>query len=182
MSFWESRTAAWLLTVCMILFAVYTGAGASLGKLRAQAEEVFTRGEYGDGKGIAYDLAQITEECDNLLTVAARYVNETDSLAAELRACQKALKSAQGPAQMHEANLRLARAEQALYDFLGTLSLSERDKNYRNSIHVNINSHNRIIALSPYNAQAQAFNKTLTKQPARILGAFTDVKELELYR
>ena len=181
MSFLENRTTAWCLTAFIILVSIFAGSGNSLGKLRAEAEDVFFRGADLDNMGILYDTERIAAECSNLITVASRYMQESDPAIKRLQENRQALLSAVGPGESGIALVNVLASEEALYQAMELLPLNEQDERFRSSLHTNINSHHRIIAASPYNRLAQEFNQTLRKQPAKLLGALTGIEPLELF-
>lgn len=181
MEFLKKRSNAWLITLVAIMLASIIGAGSSLNKLRAGAEEVFYLGEDRDGAGIQHDLEMIMSDSANLTVVAGRYMDKNHSLINSIHENREALGAAKTPRKKYEKAQELLHSVTELYTYMGDLSLSEKDKNFRSSLYANINSHNIIISRSAYNQRVREFNDTLNKFPANILSSVVLLSPLELY-
>ncbi len=181
MEFFKKRSNAWLITLIAIILASIIGSGSSLNKLRIEAEDVFYIGEDKDGTGIQHDLEMIMSDCANLTVVAGRYMDKEHSLIKPVRRNREALGAAKTPGKKYKEAQNLLHSITELYIYMGDLPLSEKDRNFRNSLYANINSHNIIISRSTYNQHAREFNNVLNRFPANILTAIAFVSPLELY-
>ncbi len=177
-----SYRAALCVMAVMIVFAVLLGGGRSLRALRDGVEEIFWNGADGDGIGIGSDLGKNTSDAVNLLSVARGYDVSADALA-ELEAALDAMDAAGRDINaLYAANAELTGCVTAVYEDLGRQPLSERDEGYRQSLYHNILSRSDTMGRDPYNEQALAFNQTLTRFPANLLGAATFVQPVPLFR
>jgi len=181
MDFFKKRTNAWLITIIVVILATTIGAGSSLNKLKKQAESIFYIGEDMDGTGIQHDLEMIMSDCSNLTVVAGRYMDKEHNLINAVRKNKEALGAAKTPGKKYREAQNLLQSAVELYIYMGDLSLSEKDRNFRNNLYVNINSHNIIISRSTYNQHAREFNNILNRFPANILSTVAFVSPLELY-
>lgn len=181
MEFFKKRINAWLITLVVVILATIIGAGSSLNKLRLEAENIFYIGEDKDGTGIQHDLEMIMSDCANLTVVAKRYMDKEHDLITAVQKNREALGAANTPGKKYLEAQSLLHSITELYIYMGDLPLSEKDKNYRNSLYANINSHNIIISRSTYNQRAREFNNILNHFPANILSVAAFISPLELY-
>lgn len=181
MKFFRKRLNAWLITLLIIILSTSISAGSSLNELRKQAEDIFYIGEEKDGTGIQHDLDMVMSNCSNLTVVAGRYLDKEHELISAVNEGRTALSASKTPSEKYKEAQNLLHSVTELYTYMGDLELSEKDKNFRNSLYANINSHNIIISRNTYNQYAREFNNTLNQFPANIFGIITFITPLELY-
>lgn len=181
MKYLKDKKTAVIVTSIVVLFSILYGSHNSLIKLKNQVTEVFFNGENGDGKGIDSDLEYISDECYNLTVVAGRYMDKKDERIQDILNNRDILNEADTPGEKFKAKDKLIESAENLYNDLVTMDLNEKDQYYRDSFPVNVESRELIISHNSYNDKARAFNQTLKKFPANILGTVTFVKPQELY-
>ena len=180
MAFLKSRRGAVVVTVLVILFSVVFGAHRSLTSLRSDALEVFETGAYGDGHSVKGDLEARRATCDNLYTVASRYLPADNANLTDLKSNLDAL-SADVTDPFAQADLAVV-AELVL-DTLADEALSEQDAKYVSGFTAELQSRTLSIAKDPYNAQALDFNNhVLGTFPANLLRHVAFVSPLPTYR
>lgn len=181
MTYIKKRNIAIWITVGIVCFSILFGTRSSLTELRQDALEIFYQGEKRDGKGIDSDLEYMSDQCYNLTVVAGRYLDPADKNITKVLDYREKLSEADAPGSKFREKESLLQAAMNLYDVLGGVELSEKDRYYRESFPVNIESRQRIISHSSYNRKAQQFNLCMEEFPAKILGRIVFVKPLELY-
>ncbi len=179
----QKRGVALLVCALMILAACLLGPAASLRRLRAQSEELFSLGPAGDGRGIQYDLNDMSAQCHNITVIAGRYLAEDDDVVAAVRGGREALAQAQGPRQKRAAAEELRGAATLLRAKLEGLALDEQDRTLLLTCVEQINSAQRLIDINMgnYNAGAAHYNRMLRGFPIALLAPLTGAEPLELY-
>jgi len=181
MKFLKKRINAWIITILIIVLSTVISGGSSLNKIRQQTMDIFYLGEDMDGAGIQHDLNMIMSDSANLTVVAGRYLSKDHELIQKVLNDRDALNEAETPAEKYDATQKLLSSVTELYTYLGDLSLSEKDQNFRNNLYANINSHNIKISRNSYNKYAKEFNSLLNTFPANILSKLAFISPVEPY-
>jgi hypothetical protein len=118
----------------------------------------------------------------NLLTVAGRYLNESDL--AQLEGARNQLGDWHGLNNGYSAYCTLQEKAAAVLDTLdGRSDVTDQDAKYLSGFRSQLNSAAATISRSSYNDLAEEFNeKTLSVFPASVLGTLTGVEALPIYR
>lgn len=166
----ENRVICIVLMLALIGGGFFLGGTMKLNGLYADVERVFLTGEDGDGICIANDLSERANAATNLVTIASKYDGVKDK-ASKVTAAVAALKTSDGIGEKAKANSNLDVAVESLFNALGDEELTTNDSNYARKLFTNFNSRNDTISHDPYNKYAVAYNETIAKFPANILGA-----------
>lgn len=177
----QNRKTAALITLCVVVLSTLLGAGISLGRLRAEAADVFYHGGKNSWNGIERDLYDVVGHSENLLTVAGRYMNENDVRIDAVERGIDAVYRAYTPKDKHAAAEQLRGAVSDLDAMMKMLYLDDSDEVYREKLVANIESCYLIIEQSNYNQVAGEFNQKLKAFPANVLSGIIGVEPLELY-
>lgn len=163
---------------CLLAAGSVFGIGGA--KLAAYADS--TAAAFSDGMySIAADLDARLNSAANLVTVAKKVSGVSAETIDRVSSAVEAVKSAEGPAAKAAADAVLADAANALYDEASALA----DPNQYDLLSgelAEFNARGNTVQNNDYNSRAQAFNDTLSGQPARLIGALWGVKEAEYYR
>ena len=160
----RNRKFAVALTAVVILCSAVFGSVRSLNAVRSDILATFEQ-------GVAVDLDARRAVCANLVTVAQKYLPESDweSLNAEL-------KRGADNAQLQDQEAR------ALIEKLQKTDLSEQDAKYVSGFLTELDSRAYAIQNDPYNTLAEEFNdKTLRSFPVNLLNFTHAVKTLPTY-
>ena len=180
----QNRIVAGFLCLLIIIVFSVVGVASTLMPMRAQVTELFHTGERG-APGVASDLSEISAQAFNLTVIAGRYLApEYPGTARVLNARENLTQSMQGrfsPREMRRAKDELIGAAQILESSLNGLELTAQDQNLMATVMVEINSRSNLISQSSYNQAAFAFNQSLGRFPANILGPAAGVRPLELF-
>lgn len=182
MNFLQNRMIAAVIMVLLIVVGMVAGTTRTLRDMRSDAQQVFYSGETGDGLGIQRDLDERVDLSYNLLTIAKKYMSETDWEIKAVEDARKGLEESYTPSEKYAANKKLTEAVTELYNVLGEKELSESDERYRQRLHTDMNSRNDTIANDPYNKIATEFNEKLEAFPAKYFAQLTSVDKIDLYR
>ncbi len=178
----KKQSTAIAVMILMIVAAALYGGHSSLSDLRDRAEQVFYLGEAGDGIGIRSDLQERADSAYNLVTVARRYLPETDESLQGVLLARQALDQAASVSEMAKADQALEEAVKDLLSKLEEVNLAEKDAPYPQRLYDSFRSRGDTISHDPYNRHAAEFNETLSEFPANLFSRLTGVKELELFR
>ncbi len=179
----QKRGVALVVCALMIVAACLLGTMSSLARLRAQSEELFSLGPDGDGRGIQYDLNEMSTQCHNITVIAGRYLDENDPAVAAVRGGRDTLARAASPRGKRAAAEELRAAATLLRSRLEGLELDRQDKTLLTACAEQINSAQRLIDINmgDYNAGAAYYNRVLRGFPVGLLAPLTGAEPLELY-
>lgn len=177
----ENKKAAVAGAIILVFLSMIVGAARTLGPLRREAQQAFYTGVEKDGFGIANDLEKRLELSYNLVTVARRYLDDSEPEVKAVLDARSKLADADSVKEKYLANLELTDATQALSDTMQTCPLSDTDEGYRRSIAADLNSRNDIISRDGYNGMAAAYNEKLSAFPASLFGRLAGLSSLELF-
>ena len=180
----ENKGLAIIIMAALIIGGFWLGGYKSLSGLYQNVEDVFFTGEDGDGICIANDLAERETAAGNLITIARKYMGESDVILQVSNAAARLAASAGSDNDIEgclTANQALDTAMESLYRGLGELNLSEKDEAYRQRLYADFNSRGDTISHDPYNQYAQAYNQTLDGFPASLLAAITPVHKAVIF-
>lgn len=183
MQHFGKKWVAYTVTICVILLSVLLGGRSSLLKLRDEAIVNYMSDMYG-GNGLEDDLELVLADSYNLTTIAQRYLPQDDVHIVSVLRDRETLRRYMGhstPKQVAAAANDLRTSVEDLSKRMSELKLNDIDKTYRGKLITNIESIYTIIANTPYNEAAAAFNNTLQKQPAAMLAEITGIEPLDLY-
>ena len=172
-----------LISILMIVIAIFTGARTSLGQLRQEALDYFFEGDPLNSMdyGIEYDLQQRVTKAGNLITIAQRYIDKDDSAIKNIQTdCDKITKSSE-PNEKYKYNEELTADCYALVEILEYTDISDADVDYLVDIMVDMESSNQIIGHSEYNKKAKEFNELLEEFPINFTSKMTFIDPLELF-
>lgn len=177
----RTKGAALLLCLLMIAGSCLAGTGASLHRLRRQAQDVFLLGSGGSGKGVSYDLRELAAQSYNVAVMAQRYLPESDPSIADVLDRREALTGASRPAEQYLAAQELALSAKLLAGTLESMGIKWEDQTLLQKTLINIDNTLGLLAGNDYNAAATYFNQVLGSFPANLLGPVTGARPLELY-
>ncbi len=178
------KPAAIAVAVIMIIASILVSGGSSLRSQRKEVENMFFNGVSNDGYSIQSDLDAKIEVANNLVTVAKRYYNSSDTMLLELIEARQELDGAVEVGEKRNASRKLDDAANSLIERMesdSTISMSDKDKKYCMSFKAELKSRNLTIENDRYNDYASRFNSTISTMPASIISTLTGVKKLELY-
>lgn len=164
--------------VALVLLAVsvFGIGGAKLAGYYSSTMAGFTTGQYS----ITADLDQRVSAAANVVTVAKKIAGVDQTLLAAAEEAVNALSEPMGPADTYAANEALNTAVEALYD--AALPLASADqKDLLSEQHSEFMSRGTILRNSPYNEEAEQFNKDRNAFPASLIGALWGVDEAEYF-
>lgn len=168
--------------ILMILCSAIFGNYRSLLQLSHKVEAVFYQGEQGDGLGIQNDLEKRIDLAYNMVTIARKYLPESDQALNGVLIARETLLQAKSPAEKYKANQRLTEATTDLSAKLAELKLSATDERYRASLYQDLSSRNSIMSHDNYNNVAEDFNQVLRSFPSNVINLVFRVEPAELYQ
>lgn len=174
------KVAAAILSV-VILISIGIGSSRSLGAIADKATDVFNNGVSGDGFSIANDLNSRIYASVNLVTVAQKYLGETDPAIQKLLSAKTDLADAKTPSEKFDANLRLTEAAANLNEQLLSAPLSDKDISYRKGLMAELESYNIRMTRNEYNRLAEEYNALLGHFPANVLSMVLGIRPLEVF-
>lgn len=180
--FLYNRALAFGLVIPFVLLVIVLSGGSALAKERAQTESVFYDGVEGDGLSIRHDLDARLDAAYNMLTLAQRSNLRDDPLLEAIRQDHAALTEDVGIAESYALDQALDRDVKQLYARAEEMGLSEEDQRLLEKQYYEFLSREQTIGHDGYNAQAQAFNQTLSAFPASLIGSLYGVEPLEYFR
>lgn len=176
-----------LISILLIIVAIFIGARSSLGELRAEALDYFFNGDPADSLdyGIEYDLQMRITRAGNLITVAQRYIDEDHSAIKNIKNdCDKISKSTE-PNEKYKYNEELTKDCAVLVEILqGTAIINDEnevDFDLVVDAIVDMESSNQIIGHSQYNQKAKEFNELLEEFPINFTSKLVFIKPLKLF-
>ena len=178
----KKRGTAYGVLAAVLVLGTLFGTFRSLTSERRSASEAFYVGVDGSGYGISTNLDLRVEYARNLCKIAARYDASAETEQVE-QACSD-LEAAEGFSEKYDANTALTDAVDTLDQKLQSLSLSQEDDEFRQSLTADIASYEMKIdkLATDFNAGARQFNDhVLGGFPAELFGALTGVEEVEEY-
>ena len=178
----NNKTAA-AITALAVILSVAFGAGRGLGKLRTETYNIFFTGVDNDNISIENDMRARIDISYNLASVADKYLDGGGKKAVEsLLSARDGLLDAETIPQKYRANLELTMAESDLYEIMKETEMSERDANYRESLHSSLVSRNNTIEydIRIYVSKAEEFNNRLNAFPGLLARIFGLVKPLDV--
>ncbi|MDL2287941.1 LemA family protein [Oscillospiraceae bacterium OttesenSCG-928-F05] len=181
MRFFANSAVAKCIMVLTVALSVFLGPFLTLGAMRQAAEDIFFLGAYSDGLSINSDLEEAAAEARNLVTVAERYLPEGDSRMNAVLEAASHLVNTPFVDEKNAAAASLIRAVSALEAAVAAEALSDSDAQYVARSLTNFNGRFKTIANDPYHREAQRFNDTLRRFPARLFGALLNIRPLELF-
>lgn len=180
--FWkDSRFAAFVMAM-LIIAGSFMGAGRSLGGLKKAVDAAFYAGVNGSGFSIQRDLDERVISATNLITVARRYLPESDGALQSFVKARDDLAMAKGIREKHDANVKLSSAAADIVSRVEKEPLSAQDAAYLRSIPVDMQSRNDTISRDGYNDFAARYNETLSRFPANFFSAILSIEKAELFR
>lgn len=168
----------------LIALAMPLGAAHSLDKLREEARWEYY---YDDAGYVIWEgIDKRQEAANNLLTVAARYVDKEPQLSAYIGELEYRVRASENTysecsAKEVTTNLEMGMAAENLATALENVELSEKDKKYPAQLIAQMRSEQDKIQRSSYNDAARRFNDRLYSFPVNILRPFMDVDELAAF-
>lgn len=181
MKFLKSYSGAVLVTVVVIALSVLFGAHRSLTAEREAVEALFTQGADGSGYSIATDLEDCRGIAANLLTVAGRYLDQSELQT--LAGSSNMLADWHGIAAAKTAYDGLMASSAEVIAKLQSSDLSEKDAGYVRGFQAELAAKADIIGRDPYHQRAEEFNTVvLGAFPARLLAKVTFVRPAETFR
>ena len=165
--------AAALVLLAVSVFGV---GGAKLAGYYSGTMAGFTTGKYS----ITADLDQRVSAAANVVTVAKKITGVDQTLLAAAEEAVNALSAPLGPADTYAANETLDAAVEALYDAALPLA-DDTQKDLLGEQHSEFMSRGTILRNSPYNEEAEQFNKDRNAFPASLIGALWGVDEAEYF-
>ncbi len=176
-----------LISILLIIVAIFIGARTSLGGLRNEALAFFFNGDPSNplDYGIEYDLQQRVTKAGNLITVAQRYINKNNQTLKDIQTdCDKITKSKE-PNEKYKYNEQLTEDCYELIALLNETDIIKEAYSYDfdlvADIVVDMESSNQIIGHSQYNQKAKEFNDLLEEFPINITSKLSFIKPLELF-
>lgn len=179
--FSKRKLIAILTMVAMILVAIWGGSYHSLSSMAKEVSAVFYNGENGDGLCIQHDLDARADVAINMVSLAKKYLPESDTAVQNVIQARAELLNASGISEKYRANDKLTQTTTDLYYKLQETELSETDQKYPARFFDQLSSYNDTISRDPYNRRAEEFNQMLETFPANILSTITFVDSVELY-
>ena len=143
---------------------------------------MFYSGVEKDSLSIYNDLAARAESSQNLVTIAAKYL---DANAKEITSVQTACKSLlelELPSEMYNANHDLTVAVDALYSKIADMKLSEEDSRLASKQFTELSSRNQTISHDGFNGEASRFNTVMKSFPASLITAVNGIERVDLFR
>ena len=172
MKFLKSYTGGLVVLAAVIVLSVLLGSHRSLVSERTRVEAQFAP--------IAGDLRDCLDITANLLTVGARYLEE--SALSALTDSREALGQQQSIAGAYADYTRLQAEAAAVLDELEDCDLTDKDSQYVQGFRTDLASEADTIARDGYNDAAERFNdEVLGAFPASILSKLTFVAPAELF-
>ena len=164
------------VALLLLAVSVFGIGGAKLAGYYSSTMAGFTTGQYS----ITADLDQRVSAAANVVTVAKKIAGVDQTLLAAAEEAVNALSEPMGPADTYAANEALNTAVEALYD--AALPLASADqKDLLSEQHSEFMSRGTILRNSPYNEEAEQFNKDRNAFPASLIGALWGVDEAEYF-
>lgn len=164
------------VALLLLAVSVFGIGGAKLAGYYSSTMAGFTTGQYS----ITADLDQRVSAAANVVTVAKKIAGVDQTLLAAAEDAVNALSEPMGPADTYAANEALNTAVEALYD--AALPLASADqKDLLSEQHSEFMSRGTILRNSPYNEEAEQFNKDRNAFPASLIGALWGVDEAEYF-
>jgi hypothetical protein len=178
-----AQSLAMLVCAVMIFSAVCIGGYRYVASERATVLEYYVSGNgTPQDLGIRYLLEKRIGEANNLLTVASRYVNASDSAYADVANAVSALENEDNPNKAYAYNNALTSSCDALTAKLSGYALSEMDAQYLSEIKTNMASYNMQAEHCAYNEKAAVFNEqVLGRFPTGTIARILGVKSLSLF-
>ena len=179
----ENKGLALIIMIVLIIGGFWLGGYKSLAGLYDDVEKVFFTGEDGDGICIENDLSERAEAAVNMVTVARKYVGESNEvrMLSDAAAALTAAGKSSDIADRLSADNELETAMSALYRSLENAGLSEKDETYRQRLYADCNSRGDTISHDPYNSYAQSFNRALSRFPANLIAAVTPIEQAVIF-
>ena len=177
----DVKTACIVLAAAVIL-SVPLGFTNTMSRMYDKVAVEFQDGAEKDGLSIQADLDARASAAYNLATVAKRYMAEDSEAVQSVLKASEALNAAKGPAAKYAANEELGEVCTQLYEVLGTMELSEKDEQYRQSLYAEMKSRNVTMGNDPYNQLAEKYNEKLERFPANLLGKRFGLEKAELFQ
>ncbi len=177
----EAKTACIVLAAAVVL-SVPLGFTNTMSRMYDKVAVEFQEGAEKDGLSIQADLDARASAAYNLATVAKRYMAEDSKAIQSVLKASESLNSAKGPAAKYAANEELGTVFTQLYEVLGTIELSEKDEQYRQSLNAEMKSRNITMGNDPYNQLAEEYNEKLDRFPANLLGKIFGMEKAELFQ
>ena len=180
----QTRIAAAVVMVCMVLLALPLGVNRSLTKLREEAASSYYYDKTGFDINSGIDARE--NAAGNMVTVAQRYTAGNEVLDAKVNDLDRAVKVSKNDAygeheEEAQANRVLGDAFQALYEELEKVQLSEKDEKFSAQLRQEMKSQQYMIVHSSYNDDARAFNERLERFPVNFLKYAAFVKPLGVF-
>lgn len=178
MRFSENRPVACVVLALAIAASLIFGGG---GALRDQRNEIAAQFSAAS-ESISAELEEMYANANTLMSIAKEYDDADAEYIGELEEALLALSGAQEVGEKYGASQRLSAAVEDMYSNLTGLELDDMDAEDARYKYKNFTSAQLRISHDGYNERASAFNQTLDRFPARILGALNGVKPLGLFR
>jgi LemA protein len=180
--FWRDSRFAAIVMALLIVSGSLLGAGKSLRGLKNAADAAFYSGVGSSGFSIQRDLDERVISATNLITVARRYLPESDGALQSFVKARDDLAGANGIREKFDANVKLSAAAADLVSRAEREPLDDRDAAYLRSIPVDMQSRNDTISRDGYNDFAAQYNDTLSRFPANFFAAVLGIGKAELFR
>ncbi len=175
MKFLKTRKAAALALVLAVAFATLYGSHRSLNSWRSMYE--------ANNYLVLKDLQTRVNVCQNLCTVAGRYLPEDDPARMKVEGTLRMLDPQGDPHGGEPGNYkRLSEQAQELIAVLETQPLTAQDAKYVSGFQAQLESLDFTIAHDDYNQMARRYNEEdLGSFPANVLAPLTGVGPLPIY-
>jgi hypothetical protein len=186
----NANGTAIIITAALVVLGVLIGGAKSLRGLRAGSEAVFSSGTAASGPDafdLRADLSEYSGLAANILTVAKRYIPESDPMYGSLNSSRLALNDelfGKSYDIQHSLYISLRDASELLTQrVLGESGVTASDKALLSGNSQDMKSLQTIISRESalYNNRAGAFNETLKSIPASWIRTLGLVKPLSLF-
>ncbi len=173
MKFLKTHTGAMVVLAAVIVLSTLAGSHRSLVQARERVEAQFTP--------IAEDLQDCVDITANLLTVAGRYLDESEL--ADLAESRETLAGSTDISDAYAAYQRLLGDAETVFLRLEDVSLSAQEADYVQGFRTDLAAEQDTISRDGYNGLAEAFNtRVLGSFPASILGTLTFVRPADAFQ
>ena len=187
MKFLKSYRGAMIVMVVVIVLCVLLGSHRSLTAEREKVETLFYDGADGSGYSVYTDLADCVDISANLLSVAGRYLDE--SQLEQLMGSRDELAASIDPdsryysiGNAYQGYQRLTAEAETVITALEVCDLSEKDAEYVRGFRTDLAARADTISRDPYNEKAEEFNSdVLGAFPANLLRRITSVDEVQVF-
>lgn len=172
----RSIRPAILITAIVIAASAFLGCNRSLNALRRETAHQLSFPADGGEYSIATDGKAMADVARNMMTLARKYLPDSEEEYAALEACCQQMDHV----NFEAADVRTAAVgiRTACRDLAARLEvapgLTERDRAYLAGFDVDLDGCLHRMTNDPYNAAAEEFNRTLGVFPANVLGIFVE--------